>query len=294
MATTTNTLPTVPLGATGLEVSALGLGAMHLSLEGRPDEEEALGVLHHAFDLGITFIDTADAYCLDEDDKHHNERLVRRALATYDGDARGIVVATKGGLLRPGGRWTRDGSPDHLRRAINASVEALEGPITLWQHHAPDPGVPIEQSLVAVREAFEKGLVEHVGVSNYSVDQIRRARDVVEVVSVQNEYSPWHRKPERDGVLAYCVEEGLTFLAYSPLGGKDHAKHAGDSPALAEIARAHDASPQQVVLAWLRAQAPVVLPIPGASRRESIGDDVEALSLTLSPDEIDRIRREVQ
>lgn len=281
------------LGASGLQVSAMGIGAMHLSLAGRPPREQALAVLHRALELGVTFIDTADAYCVDEGDKHHNETLVHEALATWTGDSSGVVIATKGGLMRPGGAWTTNGDPAHLRRTIRESHAALgsERAITLWQHHDPDPDVALERSLEPVREAVREGLIRFVGVSNYSVEQIERAREMLEVISVQNQYSPWHREPERDGVLAYCEREGLTFLPWSPLGGSSRAKRLEDFPDLLRLARERQISPQRLVLAWHMAKAPCVLPIPGVSRTESLEDCLGALDVQLSDEEVRRIDR---
>ncbi len=280
---------TTELGSTGVEASALGIGAMHLSLEGRPPEDDAIGVLHRTLDLGVTFLDTADSYCRNEEDKHHNERLIRKALDAYEGDTSGVLVATKGGLMRPGGRWTRNGHPDHLRATIRESHRIFGGPIQLWQHHAADPDVPLEDSLRAAKEAVEEGLIRYVGVSNYSVEKIKRAREVVEVVSVQNEYSPWQRKPEREGVIEYCEREGLTFLPYSPLGGKRRAKSFDAYPAIMEIAEGKGISPQRLVLAWLLAKSPCILPIPGVSRIETLVDSVPAVEVRLSEDEVRRI-----
>lgn len=286
-------MKTTRLGNTEIEVSAIGFGAMHLSLAGRPSERQAHEVLHRALALGVTLIDTADAYCRDESDMHHNERLVGEALRSYGGDAAGCVVATKGGCIRPGGRWETRSDPDYLRRTLRESHAALggKGPIALWQHHAPDPRVPVEDSLAAVKEAVDEGLIRHVGVSNYSVDEIERARRVVDVVSVQNQYSPWHRQPEHDGVLRYCEREALTFLPWSPLGGSGGAKRLGEYRDLAALAREKGVSPQRLVLAWLRAKSPCVLPIPGASRVASLEDSVAAAELELRRDEVERIDR---
>ncbi|NBC16723.1 MAG: aldo/keto reductase [Bacteroidetes bacterium] len=280
---------TKELGSTGVHLSAMGFGAMHLSLAGRPDEEDALPVVHHVLDRGVNFIDTADAYCQNENDKHHNERLLHKALTTYEGDTSDVHVATKGGLMRPDGRWTRNGDPDYLRRTIRESVEALGAPIFLWQHHAPDEEVGVTTSMAPVREAVDEGLIRFVGVSNYSVAQIEEARTVVDVVSVQNQYSPWHRRPEEDGVLAYCEQEGLTFLPWSPLGGRSRAKNLDELDAIASVAERHGVSPQQVVLAWLLARSDAILPIPGASRIATIDDSLDALDLSLSDEEVDRI-----
>lgn len=283
-------MDTTELGTTGLHVSVIGLGAMHFSLAGRPPEDESIAVIHRALDLGVTFIDTADAYCVDETEKHHNERLVRRALASYEGDTSNVVVATKGGLMRPGGAWVTDGHPDHLRKTIRDSVEALGGaPIMLWQHHAPDPKVPVEVSLSVVKSAVDEGLIRFVGVSNYSVELIERARRVVDVVSVQNQYSPWHRAPEKDGVLAYCEREGLTFLPWSPFGGKNRAKKLDEIPVLAALARERGISPQRLVLAWLRAKSPRILPIPGTTKIAHLEDCLAAAGVTLTPEEVRRI-----
>lgn len=281
-------------GPTPLSVSTIGFGAMHLSLKGRPDRDAALGVVHRVLDRGVTLIDTADSYCTDETDKHHNEGLLKEALDTYDGDTSDVIIATKGGLMRPEGRWTRNGDPDHLRRTIRESVAALgDRPLDVWQHHAPDPDVRVETSLEPVREAVDEGLIRYVGVSNYSVEQIERARTVVDVVSVQNQYSPWHRKPEDSGVLAYCEQHDLAFLPWSPLGGRSRAKSLDTFDALVEVAADHGVSPQQVVLAWLAARSPAVLPIPGASRTETAEDSIAAATLSLSPDEVAHIDRNV-
>lgn len=281
-------------GPTPLSVSTIGFGAMHLSLKGRPDRDAALGVVHRVLDRGVTLIDTADSYCTDETDKHHNEGLLKEALDTYDGDTSDVIIATKGGLMRPEGRWTRNGDPDHLRRTIRESVAALgDRPLDVWQHHAPDPDVRVETSLEPVREAVDEGLIRYVGVSNYSVEQIERARTVVDVVSVQNQYSPWHRKPEDSGVLAYCEQHDLAFLPWSPLGGRSRAKSLDTFDALVEVAADHGVSPQQVVLAWLAARSPAVLPIPGASRTETAEDSIAAATLSLSPEEVAHIDRNV-
>ena len=289
-------MQTTTLGNTPLSVSAIGFGAMHLSLAGRPPEAQSLDVLHRVLDLGVTFIDTADAYCRDEADKHHNEAIIHKALATYPGDTSRVVVATKGGLMRPGGSWTRNGNPDHLHQAIRESHAALGGerPIALWQHHAVDPHYPVETSLEPVREAVRDGLIRFVGVSNYSVEQIKRARAVVEVVSVQNQYSPWHRRPEHDGVLDYCEAEGLTFLPWSPLGGSSRAKRLNEIDGLATLAREKGISPQRLVIAWLMARSPCILPIPGSSRRVNAEDLLAAAAVTLTGDEVRRIDNAVR
>jgi aryl-alcohol dehydrogenase-like predicted oxidoreductase len=281
------------LGNTDLSISAIGLGEMPMSLSSRPPETDAIAVIHRAIDLGVTLIDTADSYCKDETDKHHGERLIHKALQHYSDDTSPVVIATKGGLMRPNGNWTRNGNPDHLRETIRISFEALGGdkPIDLWQYHAPDPNYSIEESLTPAKEAIQAGMIRYVGVSNFSVEQIQRAQSVVDVVSVQNQYNPWHRQPEIDGVLAYCEQTGLTFLPWSPLGGSRRVQSLPDIPAVAELAKAKAASVYAIVLAWLCAKSACVVPIPGASKASSIEDSVRAAAIELSSDEVAAIDR---
>ena len=287
-------METKQLGKTGVYVSAIALGGMPMSLSSRPPESESLQVIHRALDLGVTFIDTADSYCKDESDKHHNERLIHKALQTYSGDASNVIVATKGGLMRPQGSWTRNGNPEHLRKTIRESFEALGGnkPIDVWQYHSPDPDYTIEEALKPAKEAVESGLIRFVGVSNFSVEQIKQARDVLEIVSVQNQYSPWYRQPEKDGVLKYCEQEQLTFLPWSPFGGSRRHSDLQDIKAIAQLAKEKGVSVYCIVLAWLRSKSPSILPIPGASKVSSIEDSVRAADVKLSDDEVQRIDQE--
>lgn len=284
-------METKQLGNTGVTISAIGLGGMPMSLSSRPPESQAIAVIHQALALGVTLIDTADSYCQDESDKHHNERLIAKALQEYKGDISQITVATKGGLMRPNGNWTRNGNPDHLRETIRTSFEALGGskPIDIWQYHAPDPDYTIKEALTPTKEAISKGLIRFVGVSNFSVEQIKQARDVVEIVSVQNQYNPWYRQPEADGVLEYCEAEKLTFFPWSPLGGSRRVSSLQDIPVIVELAKEKGVSVYQIVLAWLRAKSPCIVPIPGASKVASIEDSVAAVEVKLSDAEVSRI-----
>ncbi|MBW4679807.1 MAG: aldo/keto reductase [Microcoleus vaginatus WJT46-NPBG5] len=284
-------METKQLGNTGIKISAIGLGGMPMSLSSKPPESQSIAVIHKALDLGVTLIDTADSYCKDESDKHHNERLIAKALQQYAGDTSKVIVATKGGLMRPGGSWTRNGNPDHLRETIRISFEALGGekPIDVWQYHAPDPDYTIEEALAPAKEAVEAGKIRYVGVSNFSVEQIKRARDLVEIVSVQNQYNPWNRQPESDGVLEYCEREKLTFLPWSPLGGSRRFTRIEEIKEIAQLAAEKSVSVYCIVLAWLRAKSPCVVPIPGASKISSIEDSVRAGDLNLSADEVWRI-----
>ncbi|MBD0343981.1 MAG: aldo/keto reductase [Coleofasciculus sp. Co-bin14] len=284
-------METKQLVNTGVTISAIGLGGMPLSLSNRPPESQAIALIHRALDRGVTLIDTADSYCQDESDKHHNERLIAKALQQYGGDVSQVTVATKGGLMRPQGNWTRNGNPDHLRQTIRISFDALGGskPIDVWQYHAPDPNYTIEEALAPAKEAVEEGLIRFVGVSNFSVEQIKRARDVVEIVSVQNQYNPWHRQPESDGVLSYCEAEGLTFFPWSPLGGSRRVNSLEDIPVIAQLAKENGVSVYQIVLAWLRAKSPCVVPIPGASKISSLEDSIGAVEVKLSEEDVRNI-----
>lgn len=284
-------METKQLGNTDVSISAIGLGGMPMSLSSRPPESQAIEVIHRALELGVTLIDTADSYCKDESDKHHNERLIHKALQQYHGDVSSVTVATKGGLMRFNGDWSRNGDPDHLRETIRISFESLGGekPIDVWQYHAPDPNYTIEESLTPAKEAVEAGLIRFVGVSNFSVEQIKRARDVVNIVSVQNQYNPWYREPEFDGVLEYCENESLTFLPWSPLGGSRRVSRLQDIPVISQLAQEKAVSVYSIVLAWLRAKSPSVVPIPGASKPASIEDSARSVEVKLSDEEVRQI-----
>ncbi|MCK8498557.1 MULTISPECIES: aldo/keto reductase [Myxococcus] len=273
---------------TNLSMSALGFGALHLSLEGRPSREDAIALLHRALELGVTLFDTADSYCRDDSDAHHNERLLHEALSTYPGDTSGVIVATKGGMVRPGGDWVVLCEPDHLRRTLRESFEALGGkrPIELWQLHTVDPRYSLESCLAVAREAQDAGLVRHIGLSNVSLEQLQRARRLVPIVSVQNEYNPWQRGSEFTGVLACCESEGLAFFPWSPLGGPRRIAELGAIPRIQELARARGVSVPQLVLAWMMAKASCVVPIPGARRRATLEDSLASAELKLTPEEV--------
>jgi aryl-alcohol dehydrogenase-like predicted oxidoreductase len=276
-------------------VSAIGLGGMPMSIEGRPDEERSIATIHAALDAGVTLIDTADAYHVKAGEAGHNERLIAKALATYTGDASEVLVATKGGHLRPGdGAWTVDGSPAHLREAAEASLKALGvEAIGLYQFHRPDPKVPYEESVGAIKELLDAGKIRLAGISNATIEQIDVARRVLgdgNLASVQNQFSPAFRSSEPE--LRHCAQHGIAFLPWSPLGGIGQAGQLGAQHiAFQEIADAHGVSPQRVTLAWMLALAPVVIPIPGASRPVSIIDSAKAADLVLTESEIDRLTR---
>jgi aryl-alcohol dehydrogenase-like predicted oxidoreductase len=271
------TNPTWKLGA-DLTVNRLGFGAMRVTGEGiwgwPPDRGNALKVLRHAVELGVNLIDTADAY-----GPETSELLIAEALYPYP---EGLVIATKGGLTRPGpGQWVPDGRPQHLKQAVDGSLKRLRlERIDLYQLHRIDPKVPMEESLGAIKEMKDAGKIRHVGLSNVEPDEIERARKVVPIVSVQNRYNIEDRKSEN--VLVYCEKQGLGFLPWFPIGGTRGLK---PDNALNAAAKAHGVSVFQVALAWLLERSQVMLPIPGTSSLPHLEENVAAAKLKLAPDE---------
>jgi aryl-alcohol dehydrogenase-like predicted oxidoreductase len=266
------------------EVFPIGLGEMPLSLAGRPDEDRAIRTIHAALDAGVNLIDTADAYARDEHDIGHGERLIAKALR---GRRDGVIVATKAGHTRAGEEWHLDGRPEHIRAACEASLTALETDvIDLYQFHRPDPDVPYAESIGAFKELQDAGKVRWVGVSNASVEQLEEARGIVEIVSVQNQLALDFTSPLRKGEVVAAAERGIAFLPWSPLGGIGNAAETAAVAPVKLAAERHGVSPQQVVLAWLLALGPTVIPIPGSSRPETIADSARAVELSLSEDEL--------
>lgn len=270
-------------------VGVIGLGAMPMSVAGHmPDEAQSIRTIHAALDAGITLIDTADAYTPSHEDVGHNERLVARALSLWGGDSGDVLVATKGGHTRTPDGWDVDGSPTYLRQACDRSLKTLGvDSIGLYQHHRPDPKVPYEETIGALKELHDAGKIELAGISNADPEQIRIAHGILgeRLVSVQNEYSPRFRSSEPE--IDVCAELGLAFLPWSPLGGIGRTGELSErNAAFTEIAVARGVSPQQVCLAWELARSPVVIPIPGASRPESIADSAAAATLELTPEEL--------
>lgn len=244
-------------------------------------------MLAAVLDGGVTLIDTADAYCLDERDVGHNERLIAAALRAWGGDRTTVIVATKGGVVRQGQRWDNDGRPAHLRAACDRSLQALGVErIDLYQLHAPDPKVPFAESVGAMSELRAQGKVRWVGLSNVSVGQIRLAETIVPITTVQNRLSPFFRESLAAGVVQYCQERGIGFLAYSPTGGGRLTRTLPNHPVLAPMARRLGVSAHAVVLAWVLSRSPCVLTIPSARQIEHALDSVSAADLVLSPDDL--------
>jgi pyridoxine 4-dehydrogenase len=256
-----------------LTVNRLGFGAMRVcgpQIWGPPkDRPAALKVLRRAYELGCNFFDTADSY-----GPHVDEELIAEALHPYPKD---LVIATKGGLLRPSApRWDENGRPEHLRQAIDGSLRRLRlERIDLYQLHAPDPKVPLEDSLGAIVAAQKAGKIRHIGISNFDVKQLERARKVAKVVSVQNEYNLGDRGSEP--VLKACEKLGLAFLPWYPLGSGSVLKNS----AVKSISMKKKITPAQVALAWLLAKSPVMLPIPGTASIAHLEENVAAARLAL-------------
>lgn len=278
------------LGVDGPTVSAVGYGGMHLSIQDRPPEEQGVRVIHAVLDAGVTFIDTADVYCLDDKDLGHNERLIARALRTGATNREQVIVATKGGLRRPGGRWETDGRPEHLRAACDRSLQALGVErIDLYQLHAPDPKVPLAESVGALADLQRQGKIRWVGLSNVSVAEIRQAEAQVQVTSVQNRLNPFFREALREGIVDYCARQGIGFLAYSPIGGGRLNRKLPGHPVLQPMATRLGVTPHALVLAWVLARSPAVIVIPSARTVEHAVDSTTAADLELSEADLSAI-----
>jgi pyridoxine 4-dehydrogenase len=260
-------------------VRRLGFGAMRLTgpgILGPPrDHDEAIAVLRRAVELGVNLIDTADSY-----GPNVSEELIAEALYPYPDD---LLIATKGGLTRTGpGRWPPDGRPEHLREACEGSLHRLRlDTIELYQFHRPDPKVPYERSIAALKELQDEGKIRHVGVSNVSLEQLETAREIVEVVSVQNRFNLTDRRSQ--DVLQRCEELGIAFFPWAPIAAGELADPGGP---VDRIASARDASPGQAALAWLLARSAVIAPIPGTSSVEHLEENLAAADVELSADEL--------
>lgn len=270
------------------KVSAIGLGAMPMSVREHNDEDRAMATIHAALDAGVTLIDTADAYSPDEATFGHNEDVVAKALKRYGAGPDDVLVATKGGHTRNGKAWELNGRPEYLREACIASIRRLGVErIGLYQHHRPDPEVDYAETLGGMRALLDEGLIEMAGISNADPDQIRLARDIIGdgFTAVQNQFSPAFRSSQPE--IDLCQQLGLAFLAWSPLGGMSDAADLGSRwRRFRELAEKYGVSPQQVCLAWELSLSGTMIPIPGASRPESVLDSVRAVDLRLDPQDL--------
>ena len=274
-------------------VSAIGFGAMELSVDGRPDRAAAIETVHASLDAGVRLIDTADAYCLGASDKGHNEELVAEALRAWSGPQDEVLIATKGGHDRTAdGGWPVDGRPEYLRAACEASLRRLGAEaIGLYQYHRPDPTVPYADSVGAIKQLQDEGKIVMAGISNANVQQIRQAVDILgpgRLAAVQNEFSP--RFLSSMGELELCGELGIAFLPWSPLGGMGDASSLGERfPAFLAVADARGISAQQVALAWELGLGTHVIPIPGCRRRFTAESSAAAADIELTADEMARL-----
>ena len=266
---------TIEIGG-DMVVRRMGFGAMRITGDGiwgdPPDREQAKATLRRVVELGVNFIDTADSY-----GPHVSEELIAEALHPYPDD---LVIATKGGLVRPGpNRWPANGRPEHLREACEGSLRRLRlEQIPLYQFHRPDPGVPLEESLGELVRLKDEGKIRHIGVSNVSEEQLKTAQRIAPVVSVQNRYNVTDRSSE--AVLDVCELEQIAFLPWAPI------QQAEDKVAVLSAAERHGASTRQIVLAWLLARSPQMLPIPGTGSPEHAEANVAAAGIELSTEEI--------
>jgi aryl-alcohol dehydrogenase-like predicted oxidoreductase/histidinol phosphatase-like enzyme len=260
-----------------------GLGCMRLSTDPDRDDTLALAVLHAAFDAGIHFLDTADAYCWGAEEIGHNERLIARAIATWNGERSRILVATKGGLTRPHGGWVTDGRARHLVAACEASRRALGVErIHLYQLHAPDPRTPLAITTRALDALKRDGSIASIGLCNVNVGQIDEARRITEIASVQVELSIWHDDNLLNGVAEYCTANGIQLLAYRPVGGAHRRRRMLSDRVLNDLAARHNVTPFEIALAWLRDFSDLVVPIPGATRVETVQSIARARQIALT------------
>jgi aryl-alcohol dehydrogenase-like predicted oxidoreductase/predicted kinase/histidinol phosphatase-like enzyme len=254
--------------------------------EAHPGESRLVELLHGAFNGGVTFLDTSDAYCLDDSETGHNERVIARALETWNGDRSRIVVATKGGLTRPGGEWMPDGRARHLRAACEASLRALGVQrIPLYQLHAVDPRTPLSTSLRALAALKDEGLVDRVGLCNLNVGQIEEARRITEIAAVQVELSLWRDTNVLNGVIQYCIAHSIGLLAYRPLGGRRNRRRMLVDPALLAVAARHDATAAEIALAALEDLSEAIVPLPGPTRHETMQSVIWARTIRLTDDD---------
>ena len=273
------------------KVFPIGLGGMPISIAGRPDHADAVRVIERFVEIGGNFIDSANVYCLDDADLGHNERLIKDALSNHS-QRDDVVVATKGGLRRPGGQWITDAHPSVLRRSCERSLTDLGvDRIDLYQLHAVDANVPIEDSIGELARLADEGKIAAIGISNVDIGALKRARTVTPIVSVQNRCSIFCTRDFDNGLIAYCAEIDVAYIAHSPMGGHRGYVHTGDNAVVKRIADNYGVSPYRVALAWLLGIGPHIIPIPGARRLVSVEDSHGAVELILADDDLQALAR---
>ena len=272
------------IGNSGIEVNAIGLGCMPLSIQGRPDEGTALAVITAFVENGGDFIDTAISYCLDNDDLGHNERLIAKALRKLGRSD--VVVATKGGLTRPAGRWEVDCSPQWLRHCCEQSAETLGAPIPLYYLHTVDPAVPLAESLGELVRLRDEGKIAAIGLSNVNARHLDEALRIAPIAAVQNRCNVLDTRDFDSGLVERCRELGIAYVPYSPVGGHSGHRRLDQYPTLERIAEKHGATPYVIALAWLLAQGPHIVPIPGATKTSSIESSLTAPRVRLDAEDL--------
>lgn len=277
------------IGRTGIKVNAIGLGAWQLSNVNRPSRAQAIELIHGALEAGVGLVDTADAYCRNENEFGHNERLIREALDTWTGTGE-VTVMTKVGRTRPGGRWVTDGRPEYIKAACDASLERLGlESIFLYQLHQVDTEIPFEDTLGALADLREAGKIRHIGLSNVSRAQLEQAQALIRVESVQNRCNAWAREDVDNGLITRCAETGVTYFPWHPVGGEEGHRAAASNSVLRELAGKYETTPYQLLIAWLLGLGFHVIPIPGATRIASILDNLKAAKLEVAREDLDRI-----
>jgi aryl-alcohol dehydrogenase-like predicted oxidoreductase len=277
------------LGNSGFEVNPIGLGAMSLSIQGRPDERTAIAVLRAFVENGGNLIDTAISYCLDNSDLGHNERLIAKALA---GSSRDVLVATKGGLTRPEGRWEVDCRPQWLRECCEESLRNLGGPIRLYYLHAVDSDVPFADSLGELVRLKDEGKIAHIGLSNVAVRQLDEALELTPIAAVQNRCNIFDRRDFDNGLVAHCADLNVAYVPYSPVGGHFGHRRVADDATLARVAGKHGTTPYVIALAWLLARGEHVVPIPGATKVSSVTSSSSAARIALDTEDLAALGRD--
>jgi aryl-alcohol dehydrogenase-like predicted oxidoreductase len=273
-----------PLGNTGISVGAIGLGGMPLSIQNRPDERTARAVIEAFVTGGGTHIDTAISYCLDDDDFGHNERLIADTLKQL-GRA-DVVVATKGGLTRPGGRWDVDCSPKWLRHCCEQSVRALGAPIALYYLHTVDPAVPFADSLGELVRLRDEGKIARIGLSNVNAGHLEEALRIAPIAAVQNRCNVLDTRDFVSGLVERCRALGVAYVPYSSVGGHGGHRRLQQYPALAQIAAKHSTSIYAIALKWLLDKGPHILPIPGATKISSVESSLSAANISLDSGDV--------
>ncbi|MGH8507364.1 MAG: aldo/keto reductase [Gammaproteobacteria bacterium] len=279
------------INGTGIGVYPIGLGAMPLSIAGRPEAAQAFEVIKAFVEAGGDFIDTANVYCLDDSDIGHNEQLIAKALERL-GKRGSVTVATKGRLKRPKGDWTTDGRPVSLRASCEKSLRDLNtGAITLYQLHAVDPAVDLAKSLAELMRLKEEGKILHIGLSNITPRQLEQALAMTPIASVQNRCNVLEQKDFKNGMVALCEAKDVAYIPHSPVGGHYGQVRLREQPMLKRLGDKYSASPYQIALAWLLHKGEHILPIPGASKPKSILDSLKAVNLRLSQEDVAALDR---